>query len=83
MRLTRREKILIREDINKMKQVIRPIKKIEQLMNEGKCPKKGCVKKEGKFWRVISNITGKLWPQKYKTEESAEGAIEAYHASRG
>ena len=50
---------------------------------KGSVPKVDVLKKEGKFWRVISNITGKLWPQKYKSEKSADGAIEAYHASRG
>ena len=49
---------------------------------KGKCPASGCVKKEGKFWRVISNITGKLWTAKYKTEKLANEAIEAYHANQ-
>jgi hypothetical protein len=83
MKLTRQEKILIREDIKKMKHLIRPIKKAESPINEGYCPESGCVKKDGNFWRVISNITGKLWPQKYDTKEDADGAIEAYHANKG
>ncbi len=48
---------------------------------EGKCPKSGCIKKQGDKWRIISNKTGKLWPQKYDTKESAEKALKAYHAN--
>ncbi len=45
----------------------------------GKCPKSGCVKKVGNDWRVISNKTGKLWPAKYKSRDSAKKALAAYH----
>ena len=44
-----------------------------------KCPASGCVKELGGFYRVISNKTGKLWPAKYKTEQSAKDALAAYH----
>ena len=49
---------------------------------EGKCPKSGCVTKRGSKWRVISNITGKLWDAKYDTRKEAEDGLEAYHANR-
>jgi len=50
---------------------------------EGKCPPGGCVvKRDGKF-RVISNKTGKLWPQTYETKKSATDAIAAYHFRKG
>lgn len=56
------------------------ITKWKSLFNEeGKCPESGCVKKVGNSWRVISNNTGKLWPQTYDTEQSAKDAISAYH----
>lgn len=38
------------------------------------------IRKEGDHWRIISNKTGKFWPQKYKTAESAHAALSAYHA---
>lgn len=47
--------------------------------DEGKCPESGCVKKVNDKWRVISNKTGKLWPQTYNSEQSAKDAISAYH----
>ena len=49
-------------------------------IEEGKCPDSGCTKKVGKKWRVISNKTGKLWPQHYDTEKDAKDAIAAYHS---
>ena len=54
----------------------------EDKSGEGKCPDSGCIKKSGDDWRIISNKTGKLWPQKYETKEKAEAALDAYHASR-
>ena len=48
----------------------------------GKCPESGCVKKVGDKWRVISNKTGKLWPAKYDSEQSAKDAISAYHVHK-
>jgi len=63
-------KLMIREAIN------------EDKSGKGKCPDTGCIKKSGNDWRIISNKTGKLWPQKYKTRKSAESALDAYHASR-
>lgn len=45
------------------------------------CPKNtGCVTKRNGKYRVISNKTGKLWPQEYDTEKDAKDAIKAYHA---
>ena len=55
---------------------------IEDKEGKGKCPDSGCIKKEGDKWRIISNKTGKLWPQKYDSKQSAEDALDAYHASR-
>ena len=59
----------------------------EEILNilnekEGKCPKSGCTKKVGEKWRIISNRTGILWPQKYDTEDAAKTALNAYHFSR-
>ncbi len=54
----------------------------EDKSGKGKCPKSGCIKKQGAKWRIISNKSGKLWPQKYDTKKSAEDALEAYHAAR-
>ena len=54
----------------------------EDKSGKGKCPDSGCIKKSGDKWRIVSNKTGKLWPQKYKTRTSAESALDAYHASR-
>ena len=55
---------------------------VEDKSGKGKCPDTGCIKQSGDKWRIISNKTGKLWPQKYKTRKSAESALSAYHASR-
>lgn len=50
----------------------------------GECPETGCVEKDGNGnWRVISNKTGKYWPQTYDSEDDAKDAIKAYHAQRG
>ena len=51
----------------------------EDKSGKGKCPDTGCIKKSGDKWRIISNKTGKMWPQKYKTKKSAENALKAYH----
>ena len=51
----------------------------EDKSGKGKCPKSGCVKKSGDKWRIISNKTGKLWPQHYDTKGDAEDALQAYH----
>lgn len=48
----------------------------------GKCPKSGCTKKVGSDYRVVSNKTGKLWPAKYKSKNSAKKALAAYHAGK-
>ena len=51
----------------------------------GKCAesagKSGCIKKRGKFWRIISNKTGKLWKAKYDEEKDAQAALDAYHVN--
>ena len=54
----------------------------EDKSGKGACPKSGCIKKSGSKWRIISNKTGKMWPQKYETKTSAQNALDAYHASR-
>jgi hypothetical protein len=54
----------------------------EDKSGKGKCPDSGCITKRGDKWRIISNKTGKLWPQTYDSEKSAEDALDAYHASR-
>jgi len=59
-------------------QLIERIVKIV-LEDDGRCPESGCVKKIGYSWRVVSNKTGKLWPQTYDTKQDAEDAIAAYH----
>lgn len=48
----------------------------------GKCPKDGCVVKRKSKWRVVSNRTGKLWPQTYATKKDAQDAIAAYQLRR-
>lgn len=49
---------------------------------KGKCPENGCIVKREDKWRVVSNRTGKLWPQTYDTKQSAEDALAAYHLRR-
>ena len=51
----------------------------EDKSGKGACPKSGCIKKSGDKWRIISNKTGKLWPQHYNTKADAENALQAYH----
>lgn len=49
----------------------------------GKCPPGGCIEKDKSGnWRIISNKTGKYWPQHYDSEENAQDALKAYHAAR-
>ncbi len=52
----------------------------EDKSGKGKCPESGCVTDRDGKWRIISNKTGKLWPQTYDTKEDAEDALKAYHA---
>jgi hypothetical protein len=54
----------------------------EDKSGKGKCPDNGCITQRDGKWRIISNKTGKLWPQKYETKEKADNALDAYHASR-
>ena len=72
MRITRHQlKRIIREELNRSL--------YEDKSGKGACPDSGCIKKSGDKWRIISNKTGKLWPQKYKSRKSAEAALRAYH----
>ena len=49
----------------------------------GKCPPGGCIEKDkSDNWRIISNKTGKYWPQHYDSKENAEDALKAYHAAK-
>jgi hypothetical protein len=65
---------------NTIKKILKEDRHISPKVNEsGKCPASGCTKKVGSNWRVISNKTGKLWPQHYKTDQEAKDAISAYH----
>jgi len=54
----------------------------EDKSGKGECPDSGCITQRNNKWRIISNKTGKLWPQKYNTKEKAKNALDAYHASR-
>ena len=65
-----------------LRRIIREAIVAEDKSGKGKCPDTGCIKKSGNKWRIISNKTGKMWPQKYDTKEKAESALDAYHASR-
>ena len=55
----------------------------EDKSGKGACPDTGCIRKGKGGWKIISNKTGKDWPQTYETKEKAENALDAYHASRG
>jgi len=68
MRITRRQ----------LRTVIKEVLE-EDKSGKGKCPDTGCIKKSGDKWRIISNKTGKMWPQHYDTKEKAENALKAYH----
>ena len=72
------------ESKGKYHQVRRMILEIleEDKSGKGKCPDTGCIKQSGGKWRIISNKTGKLWPQKYSSKKNAESALGAYHASK-
>tara|TARA_R110001592_G_scaffold88496_6_gene260627 strand:+ start:405 stop:1052 length:648 start_codon:yes stop_codon:yes gene_type:complete len=54
----------------------------EDKSGKGECPDSGCITQRNDKWRIISNKTGKLWPQKYNTKKKAKNALDAYHASR-
>ena len=68
---TRQLRTLIREELQRTL--------AEDKSGKGKCPDTGCIKKSGDKWRIISNKTGKMWPQKYDTKKNAQDALEAYH----
>lgn len=44
-------------------------------------PKPSVIRKDGDCWRIVSNKSGKFWPQKYGTKEDAEAALAAYQAN--
>ena len=70
MKITRRQ----------LRRIIREALITEDKSGKGKCPDTGCIKKGEGGWKIISNKTGKEWPQTYKTKGSAENALKAYHA---
>jgi len=63
-----------------LRNIIREALIQEDKSGKGACPDSGCIKKGDGGWKIISNKTGKEWPQTYKTKGSAEDALEAYHA---
>ena len=69
MRITKRQ----------LRRVIREALVMEDKSGKGACPKSGCIRKGDGGWKIISNKTGKEWPQTYKTKENAENALKAYH----
>ena len=54
----------------------------EDKSGKGKCPDSGCITQRDDKWRIISNKTGKLWPQTYDSKGDAKDALQAYHAGR-
>ena len=54
----------------------------EDKSGKGECPDSGCIAQRNNKWRIISNKTGKLWPQTYDSKGDAEDALQAYHAGR-
>jgi len=52
---------------------------LEDKSGKGKCPDSGCITQRGDKWRIISNKTGKLWPQTYDSQKDAKDALDAYH----
>tara|TARA_R100000808_G_scaffold24982_1_gene60157 strand:+ start:6853 stop:7074 length:222 start_codon:yes stop_codon:yes gene_type:complete len=66
-----------------LRNIIRQALLLEDKSGKGKCPESGCIDQDSKGkWRIISNKTGKFWPQTYDTKGDAEDALQAYHASR-
>jgi len=65
-----------------LRQIIKEVLE-EDKSGKGKCPQTGCISQRDGKWRIMSNKTGKLWPQTYDTKKDAEDALDAYHASRG
>ena len=64
-----------------LKQIIKEELEIalEDKSGKGKCPDTGCITERDGKWRIISNKTGKLWPQTYDTKKDAKDALDAYH----
>ena len=63
-----------------LRELVRESIMSEDKSGKGECPDTGCIKKGDGGWKIISNKTGKEWPQTYKTKEKAENALKAYHA---
>ena len=71
MNLTQEQlKQIIREELDDM---------LEDKSGKGKCPDSGCITQRDGKWRIISNKTGKLWPQTYDSRKDAKNALDAYH----
>ena len=58
-----------------LRRIIREAILEEDKSGKGACPDTGCIKKSGDKWRIISNKTGKMWPQKYETKEIAPKSL--------
>ena len=58
-----------------LRRIIRETLLAEDKSGKGACPDTGCIKKSGDKWRIISNKTGKLWPQKYGHKEKRRRCI--------
>jgi len=80
MRLLRLAKMIVAEDkelIGKNKE-----KKSASIVLAGEddmCGKKGCIRKVGDSWRIMSGKTGKYWPQHYKDKATAQKVLKRYH----
>lgn len=64
---------------SQLRKIVREALLDEDKSGKGACPDSGCIKKGDGGWKIISNKTGKEWPQTYKTETSAQNALKAYH----
>ena len=76
------ESRIVKISKKQLRKIVKEALVMEDKSGKGACPDSGCIKKSGDKWRIISNKTGKMWPQKYDTKTSAENALDAYHASR-
>ena len=65
---------------SQLRKIVREALLSEDKSGKGACPDNGCIKKGDGGWKIISNKTGKEWPQTYKTKTSAQNALKAYHA---
>jgi len=64
-----------------LRQIIREVLE-EDKSGKGECPDTGCIRQRAGEWRIMSNKTGKLWPQTYDTKKAAKAGLDAFHASR-